>query len=199
MSITSNSLNANSSTPLPTIDGGTGVSSPTAHGVLIAEGASAYNSIVLSAGQVLIGTTSSDPVGATLTAGTNVTITSASGAITINASGGGGFTYTNVTATTPVTMAVNTGYINNAATVNLVFTLPTTAAVGSLLEVINGGNGFQIAQNSGQTITFAEVTTTTGTGGSITTTGISEDVRMICTVTNTGWQVISSVGNLTVV
>jgi hypothetical protein len=57
---------------------------------MIAEGASAMTPIVLTAGQVLIGTTSSDPVGATLTAGTNISITSATGAITINSTASGG-------------------------------------------------------------------------------------------------------------
>jgi hypothetical protein len=55
----------------------------TAHGVLIGEGASPLTSIVLGAGQVLIGTTASDPAAATLTQGQNIGITSASGAITI--------------------------------------------------------------------------------------------------------------------
>jgi len=90
MTIISNSINANSSTPLNTTEGGIGVSAPTAHGVMIAEGASPVTPIVLTAGEVLIGTTAGDPVGATLTAGTGVTITNASGSITIAASGGGG-------------------------------------------------------------------------------------------------------------
>ena len=55
----------------------------TAHGVLIGEGTSPLTSIVLGAGQLLIGTTASDPLGATLTQGQNIGITSASGAITI--------------------------------------------------------------------------------------------------------------------
>lgn len=44
--------------------GGTGVASPTAHGVLIAEGASAATSLVLSADNVLRGVASADPAGA---------------------------------------------------------------------------------------------------------------------------------------
>ncbi len=91
MTITTNSLNANSSTPLNATDGGTGISAPTAHGVMISEGASAVNPIVLSAGQLLIGTTSGDPSAATLTQGTGITITNASGAVTIATSGSAGF------------------------------------------------------------------------------------------------------------
>ena len=59
----------------------------TAHGVLIGEGASALTSIVLGAGQLLIGTTASNPAAATLTQGQNIGITSASGAITIGVTG----------------------------------------------------------------------------------------------------------------
>ena len=59
----------------------------TAHGVLIGEGASPLVSIVLGAGQLLIGTTSGDPSASTLTQGQNIGITSASGAITIGFTG----------------------------------------------------------------------------------------------------------------
>jgi len=71
------------SLPLVTSQGGSGLVSPTAHGILIAEGASPFNPIALAAGQLLIGTTAGDPVAATLTQGTALTITSATGAITI--------------------------------------------------------------------------------------------------------------------
>lgn len=83
MSVITNCINANSTSPLSTTDGGLGVSNPTAHGILVGESSSAVTPIVLSAGEVLIGTTSSNPSGATLTAGTGISINSASGAITI--------------------------------------------------------------------------------------------------------------------
>ena len=59
----------------------------TAHGVLVGEGASPLVSIVLGAGQLLIGTTSGDPTAAALTQGQNIGITSASGSITIGFTG----------------------------------------------------------------------------------------------------------------
>ena len=71
------------SLPLVTSQGGSGLVSPTAHGILVSEGSSPFNPIVLGAGQLLIGTTAGDPVAATLTQGTALTITSATGAITI--------------------------------------------------------------------------------------------------------------------
>jgi hypothetical protein len=63
------------------------LSSSTPHGVMLAQGGSPLTSVVLTAGQVLIGTTASDPVGATLTAGQNIGITSASGSISIGFTG----------------------------------------------------------------------------------------------------------------
>ena len=71
------------SLPLITSQGGSGLVSPTAHGILVSEGSSPFNPIVLGAGQLLIGTTAGDPVAATLTQGTALTITSTTGAITI--------------------------------------------------------------------------------------------------------------------
>jgi hypothetical protein len=55
----------------------------TPHGIYVAQGASTPNYVVLGAGQVPIGTTAGDPSGATLSSGTNVTVTNSSGAITI--------------------------------------------------------------------------------------------------------------------
>lgn len=60
------------------------LSSTTAHAVMIGEAASPMASILLGAGQLLIGTTASDPVAASLTQTANqIAITSASGSITI--------------------------------------------------------------------------------------------------------------------
>jgi hypothetical protein len=61
------------------------LSSSTAHGIMIGQaGVSALTSVLLGAGQLLIGTTASDPVAATLTQTANQTaISSVSGSITI--------------------------------------------------------------------------------------------------------------------
>jgi len=93
MSILANALNANSLTPFSPTSGGTGVSDPTAHGILVAEGSSAFSPKVLTNGQLLIGSTGADPVAASLTAGSGVTITPGAGSITIAASGGGASNY----------------------------------------------------------------------------------------------------------
>lgn len=74
--------------PILPVNGGTGVVSPTIHSLPIAQGASAFHFVNLGDGQLLIGSTSADPVNATLTAGSNITITNAPGSITIDAIGG---------------------------------------------------------------------------------------------------------------
>jgi hypothetical protein len=58
-----------------------------AHGVLVGEGASPLTSIVLGAGQVLIGTTSGDPSAAAIGSGQNILVANSSGAITISFTG----------------------------------------------------------------------------------------------------------------
>jgi hypothetical protein len=74
----------------PTL-GGSGVSNPTAHGILIAEGASAFTPIVLTNGQMLIGSTGLDPVAGTITGSSTISVTTGAGTLaldTINITGG---------------------------------------------------------------------------------------------------------------
>lgn len=152
---------------------------------------------VATNGQLPIGSTGADPVLATLTAGTGISITNGAGSITINGSGGG-LSWTDVTGTTQA-MAVNNGYTaNNAGLVTL--TLPTTAAYGTTMAVVGkGAGGWKIAQNSGQTIHFGFVNTTSGATGSLASTNQYDVVFLLCTVANTDFTVIQSIGNLTVV
>ena len=66
-------------------DGGTGASTLTDHGVLLGSGTAAITALgEASNGQLVIGSTGNDPVLATLTAGTNMTVTNASGSITLS-------------------------------------------------------------------------------------------------------------------
>ena len=112
-------------------------------------------------------------------------------------SGGGGISWSEVTGTSQAG-AINTGYIaNNAGLVTI--TLPTTAAVGSVLRVAGkGAGGWQIAQNASEIIHFGTLDTTTGTGGSLESTNTYDSVELLCIVADTEWLVISSVGNITV-
>jgi hypothetical protein len=196
---TANSINANS-TGLARYDGAgtwTGVT-VTQHDLLIGAASNGITSLALTNGQLAIGNTSNDPSAATLTAGTGVTITNGAGSITINAAGGG-LTWTVVTGTTQAA-AVNNGYIaNNAGQVTV--TLPATSAVGDVVAVtgINNATGWKVAQNAGNQIFFGTASTTSGTGGSLTSSATRDAVLLLCTSANANWQVLNSVGNITVV
>ena len=168
----------------------------TNHGALVGGASNSITSIVQGAGQVLIGTTASDPTAATLTAGTGVAITSASGAITINAVGGA-MTWTVITGASQA-MAVNNGYIANNAG-QIAFTLPTTSAVGDIISVtgINNATGWKVSYTTNQQIFFG-ASSATVTTGSLTATATRDTITMVCIVANLTWNVISSVGNITV-
>jgi hypothetical protein len=168
----------------------------TDHATLVGGVANAITSIVQGAGQLLIGTTASDPTAASLTAGTGVSITSASGAITINAVGGA-MTWSVITGASQA-MAVNSGYIANNAG-QIAFTLPTTSAVGSLISVtgINNATGWKVSYTTGQQIFFGTATATVTTG-SLTATATRDTITMVCVVADLTWNVISGGGNITV-
>ncbi|QZA59474.1 hypothetical protein [Candidatus Rhabdochlamydia porcellionis] len=180
-------------------------------------------------GQLLIGATGAAPAFATLTlsggltqtpgansltltappitiTGNGVTVTgspvSLGGAVTLTVAAGG-TPWINVTGTTQ-TISTNTGYIaDNAAQV--VFTLPATAALGDTFYITGKGSagtaGWQLKQNASQQIFFGSSSTTAGTGGSLTSTNQLDSIRAVCVVAgaSTIWNIINSVGNITVV
>ena len=100
---------AYSGTALPVANGGTGLTTTPANGELLIGNGTGYTK-------------------ATLTAGSNVTITNTSGGISIAAAGGGGGTVTSVTATSPIassggstpniTFSVSPGTTGNVLTSN---------------------------------------------------------------------------------
>lgn len=123
--------------------------------------------------------------------------TNGTGTLTWAAAGGGGLTWSVVTVDGSFTN--DTGTIANKGTL-LTMTLPASAAVGTTIKItgINAGL-WKVAQNASQLIRFGQSTTTTGTGGSLEATKIGDSIEMICVVANTTWQVISSVGSITIV
>lgn len=197
--VTQNSINL-SSAGVPTYDGaGTFTASTlTQHAVLIGGASNHITSLPLTNGQLAIGNTGNDPTAATLTAGTGVSIANASGSITISATGGG-LTWTVVTGTSQ-SAAVNNGYIaNNAGLVTV--TLPATSAVGDTVAVtgINNATGWKVAQNVGNQIFFGNQNTTAGAGGSLASTATRDTVYLVCMTANATWNVVTSIGNITVV
>lgn len=125
----------------------------------------------------------------TTTAGDNTTAT-----ITITASGT--ITWNTISATS-ANMSVGNGYIaNNGSRVTL--TLPATASVGSNIRVAGKGTGgWSVHQNSGQTIHFGAVNTTTGTSGSLSSNLQYDTVNLLCITVDTDFVVLSAIGNLT--
>jgi hypothetical protein len=90
MSSTNNAINSND--PIQVALGGTGLSTITAHSVMIGEGASNVTPIAVGTnGQVLLGSTSADPAFATLTSSSS-TLTYTTGAHTLNIEANGTFT-----------------------------------------------------------------------------------------------------------
>lgn len=177
--------------------GGTGVANPTAHTLPVAEGSSPFHFLgPLTNGQLLIGSTGADPSPATLSAGTGISITNGAGTITINSTGG--LTWQTITASQG--LAINNGYICVSAGGALSLSLPTTAAVGSEIEVtLDGATSWTITQAAGQQIRLGNVQTTSGVGGSLASTAQGDSIRFVCSVANTKFNVISSMGNITVV
>ena len=85
--LSSVSLTTNVTGTLPVASGGTGTTTLTANSLLLGNGTSALSALgVATNGQIPIGRTGLGPALATLTAGSNVTITNGSGSITIAAS-----------------------------------------------------------------------------------------------------------------
>jgi hypothetical protein len=159
--------------PLSAAQGGLGVASPIAHGVLIGEGASPANSVVLGAGQVLVGVAGSDPVAQTLN----------------------GTTWNDVSGTTQAAV-VNQGYIISNASQTTV-TIPATAPEGSTFAIAGkGAAGWILQANTGQTIHFGNAATSAA--GSLTSTNQYDSVTIVCITANTTFAVIAAQGNLTV-
>jgi hypothetical protein len=108
----------------------------------------------------------------------------------------GGFSWNIASASH--SMSVNNGYVSSATGL-VVLTLPSTAAFGSIIRVVaNGGSGWQIAQNSGQTIHFGNLSTTLGVLGFLQSVSPYDAIELLCTVTDTDFTVINGPqGNIT--
>lgn len=185
--------------PITIAEGGSNATSmANTNGINYFDGTRIVTAAAMTNGQFLIGSTGAPPVASTLTAGSGISIVNGAGSVSIS-SMGGGLPWTEVTITGPTTMAVDNGYIaNNAAAVQLL--LPATAAEGSILSIVGkGAGGWVIQQNSGQTIHFLGLNTTTGAGGGLVSTTQYDAVGLICITANTDWAVIDSEGNISVI
>lgn len=135
---------------------------------------------------------------ATLTAGSGVSITNASGSVTI-ASSGGGTTWKLINANQ--TLVAGESYLVDTSSGAITLALPTTAVVGDYFRVYNlsSANQVTISQGAGQQVRIASLLTTSGVGGSLTTTSAGDSLEIVCSVANNNFNVVSLIGNITVV
>lgn len=106
--------------------------------------------------------------------------------------------WTNVSTSTQ-TCSVNGKYITNNGASLVTYTLPTTVAQGSVIQIAGfSSGGWTIVYGTGQSINMGSLSTTT-TSGSLSSTNKNDVVQLLCTVANTTWNVISSIGNITIV
>lgn len=181
------------------VQGGTGVSNPTAHTLPIANGSSAFTFQALTNGQLLIGSTGAAPVAANLVAGTNMTITNNAGSITLSSTGGGvGFVWNNATSATQLMDVGNGYYVNHAG--GITFTLPTPpSSFADTVQIIGFDTGWTIAQGAGQSIIDNDIQTTPGVGGSLSSTAAGNCVTLFCGDDGLTWTVAASEGTFTYV
>jgi len=138
-------------------------------------------------GQVLIGATGGTPTPSTLTAGTGISISNGTHSITITNTGAM-ITWASIAGTTQ-TAAVNTGYVVSNASQTTI-TLPVTAALGSIVEIAGlGAGGWILAPGAGQSIQLGEDNAT----ATVTSANANDCIRVVCTVANTQWTMLSSV------
>ncbi len=106
-----------------------------------------------------------------------------------------GTTWTDQT-TTPVTMVKNNAYsANNVGLVTL--NVPASAAVGDEFTIQGqGAGGWLMRMNTGQIANLGSSPTTSA--GSLASTNRYDAVKIVCTVANTTFNVMTAVGNLTV-
>lgn len=207
---TINSIGSNK--PIEVAFGGTGQNTLLIHGILVGNTTSGITSLSVGASNtVLLGNTGADPSfgtvpnaalansSITVSAGTGISVSgspvSLGGTVTIN-SVGSGLTWSVITANQ--TAAVNNGYFCNKSG-TLALALPTTAAVGDVVSVVNvnTATGTQFTQASGQQIVFGTSSTTLGATGTLTSSATGDALTLVCRTANTIFYVTSAIGNWT--
>lgn len=128
-------------------------------------------------------------------AGTTVNATGNTLTVTVT---GSGMTWTTISASQ--TLVVDNGYFCVSPGGALILLLPAVSSVGSEIEVsLDGATSFTITQGAGQQIRLGNATSTAGVVGSITSTQQGDSIRMVCSVANLKWNILSAEGNLTIV
>ena len=118
---------------LRVVDGGTELSTITANSIMTGNGTNPIQLIgPLTNGQLLVGSTGAAPVAATLTGGTNITITNGAGAITIDATATGTMSQFNLAGSAGTPQVINN---SDTVTIEAGSNISTTAAATDKVTV----------------------------------------------------------------
>lgn len=160
----------------------------TNHSLLVGAGTATITNLgVATNGQLPIGSAGADPVLATLTAGTGITITNGAGSITI-ATTAAGFAWSD--KSTAFNAAAENGYfIIGSCTA----TLPASPNNGDTIKFfVDGAFTLTIQANTGQTIKFA--TSVSSSAGTQANTASGDACELVYRSTDTQWNCVSFVG-----
>ena len=152
---------------------------------------------VFEPGQILIGQSPGNAAPNTLTAGTNVTITNGNGTITIGVNA----PLIPITAETgtPIAMVTNNRYICNDGSGQVTFVLPTSGAIGDIVQIIGKSTaGYTITYTTNQQIVGLNRATTLSSG-SLTSVQQYNSITLTCITTTTIWCITSMTGDFTIV
>jgi hypothetical protein len=155
-----------------------------------------------NAANSLLYASSSNVMAALLTANSSILTSNGSGVPSWSASLPSGVApYSTVDQTSgSATLAVNTQYVTDNGASLVTYTLPATAAQGSIFRVFGSSSGgWKIGQATGQTCHVGSSATTAGVGGSIASTNQWDNIELVCTTANTTFAAHGIQGNLTIV
>ncbi|MDA8978409.1 hypothetical protein N9F67_00900 [bacterium] len=184
-------------TALPVGSGGTGASTLTNGGVLLGSGTGAVTPLArLTAGQIVIGSTTGDPVNASITGGSGIAVTSGSGTITIAADGLGAGTVTNIATAGSVNgLTLTGGPITTTGTITLGGTLANIANSALTNDSVTIGS---TEVTLGSTVTtFAGLTSVTSTAFVGALTGNASTATKIASITNSNIVQLTATQTLT--
>jgi hypothetical protein len=173
-------------------NGGTGRATLTNHGLLVGAGTAAITQLANATnGQLPIGSTGADPVLATITAGTGITVTNGAGSITI-AANGAGFPYTD--ESTSFSAVSNNGYfVTGTATA----TMPASPSQGDRITfILDTTNVLTVTANTGQVLRIGS--TVSASAGTAASNARGDSVTFIYRSSDTAWIAMSVVGTWTV-
>jgi len=126
-----------------------------------------------------------------------ITVTGNPGTNTLTISGGG-LVWTRE-AGAAVAIANNHGYFNINAGLTT-FTLPATAAIGDIIEIVGeGAGGWTIVPNALQSIQVGNTSTAIGILGAVSSTNRYDAIRLVCRVANLTWSATSYIGTFNIV